>query len=54
MKSDWPQQGNRTARIDIRLTVADRDMLERVAKKSRRTVTSLFQEWIDILKKDET
>lgn len=41
-----------SARIEMRLTPADKEFIERLAEKSRRTITSLFQEWIDILKRD--
>jgi hypothetical protein len=43
----------RTERQEIRLTYAEKQAVERIAKASRRTVSSLFQEWVDILIKDE-
>jgi hypothetical protein len=42
----------RSARIDLRLTPADKTVLERIAKAESRTLTSLLQEWIDILVKE--
>lgn len=36
----------RTERIDLRLTHAEKEKLERVAKKSYRSISSLVQEWI--------
>jgi uncharacterized protein (DUF1778 family) len=43
----------RTARIEFRITPREKAALECIAKKKRRTVTSLFDEWIETLTEQE-
>jgi uncharacterized protein (DUF1778 family) len=40
----------RTCRLDLRLTVAERKKLERKAKATRRTITSVVIELIEKMK----
>ena len=41
---------DRPCRLDIRLTIAERKKLERKAKATRRTITSVLVELIEKLK----
>ncbi len=43
----------RAARLDIRLTYADKLALQAIADKEDRTLTSLLQEWIEKLVKEK-
>jgi predicted DNA-binding protein len=43
----------RTARLDMRMTEREKEILNRYAKNSRRTIASLIKEWIEILEKDD-
>ena len=40
----------RSCRLEIRLTIAEREKLERKAKATRRTITSVLVELIEKLK----
>lgn len=44
----------KTARVDFRITPEQKSTLERVAKKRYRSVTSLLNEWIDWIEREDT
>lgn len=47
------QKEKRSERVDLRLTLSQRQTLERAAKTVRRTMSSLHDEWIEGLAKAE-
>jgi hypothetical protein len=48
-----PMPNAKVSRLDLRLTAEDKAILDRLAKKQYRTVSSLIQEWIDGLREKE-
>lgn len=47
------QKEKRTERVEFRLTLAQREVLDRNCAKKRRTITSLVDEWIETLAAEE-